>query len=50
MVFPTPPVVKKEHPKLSVLSDPAVFSIQDFTIAATSVDILMHIGKEEVSQ
>lgn len=49
-VYPTPPFVPgRGYPGLHVLPDPCVFGVEGVKIGVTSADVLMHLGKEEMS-
>lgn len=48
-VYPTPPyVLRKSHPRLHLLPDPALLDVNGIIFGITATDILMHIGREEV--
>lgn len=50
-VYPVPPfVLRKQYAKLILAPDPCVVDIHGLVIGATSTDILLHLGKEEISQ
>lgn len=50
-VYPTPPLqlTGKTYEKLYLMPDPSIITIEDVIIGITSTDILMHLGKEEIS-
>lgn len=49
VVYPTPPyVTKKQFPNLRFVADPSLLNIEGLLIGATSIDALLHLGKEEV--
>ena len=49
-IYPTPPgTLKKSLPLLQIVSDPSMLSINGLVIGITSVDVLMHLGKQELS-
>ena len=51
MVYPVPPfILKTQYTNLTLAADPCMLDIDGIIIGATSTDILMHLGKEEVSQ
>lgn len=47
MVYPTPPYDVSGN--FTCVSDPALISIEGVVVALTSTDILLHLGKEEIS-
>lgn len=52
MVYPTPQMkLKTKHlyPNLHLLPDPSIFAIEDVVFGVTSVDVLLHLSKEEIS-
>ncbi|KDR20724.1 DNA polymerase alpha subunit B isoform X2 [Zootermopsis nevadensis] len=50
-VYPVPPyVLRKQYAKLTLAPDPCVVDIHGLTIGVTSTDVLLHLGKEEISQ
>ncbi|KAL0270076.1 UNVERIFIED_CONTAM: hypothetical protein PYX00_007603 [Menopon gallinae] len=50
-VYPTPqlPLKDRHYQNLHLLPDPSIFKIGGVSIGVTSTDILLHIGKEEIS-
>lgn len=49
-IYPTPPAaLKKSLSLLQIVSDPSMLSINGLVVGITSVDILMHLGKQELS-
>lgn len=49
-IYPTPPgTLKKSLPLLQIVSDPSMLTINGLVIGITSVDVLMHLGKQELS-
>lgn len=50
-VYPTPrlPLSGKTYENLHLLPDPCMITIEDVLIGVTSADVLMHLGKEEIS-
>jgi DNA polymerase alpha subunit B len=50
-VYPVPPyVLRKQYSRLTLAPDPCVVDIQGLKIGITSTDVLLHLGKEEISQ
>ncbi|XP_067008644.2 DNA polymerase alpha subunit B isoform X2 [Anabrus simplex] len=51
MVYPTPPFhMNKKYNNLHLASDPCMLDIDGLMVGITSADILLHLGKEEISQ
>ncbi|KAJ9599819.1 hypothetical protein L9F63_009859, partial [Diploptera punctata] len=51
MVYPVPPfILRKQYPNITLASDPCMLDIDGIVIGATATDILLHLGKEEISQ
>ncbi|KAM7292670.1 DNA polymerase alpha subunit B [Ixodes scapularis] len=49
-VFPTPPFrLEKTHKRIHCVPDPCVLDINGVVIGVTGVDVLLHMGKEELS-
>ncbi|XP_015584966.1 DNA polymerase alpha subunit B [Cephus cinctus] len=51
-IYPTPEFfVSKavQNPNLHLMPDPCMLSVQGFTVGVTSVDSLMHLGREEIT-
>lgn len=47
-VFPQAPFeLGAHHPRIHLLANPSTFSLNGTTIAASSVDVLFHLGKQE---
>merc|ERR1712126_4796 len=46
-VYPAPPEL--QHSDVRVVSDPCFLNINGFSVAITSADVLMHLGKEEIN-
>jgi DNA polymerase alpha subunit B len=50
-VYPVPPyVLRKQHTKLTLAPDPCIVDIHGLIVGITSTDVLLHLGKEEISQ
>lgn len=49
-VFPTPPFrLGKKYEKIICAPDPCLLDIGGYVVGTTSVDVLMHLGREEIS-
>lgn len=49
-IYPTPPgTFRKPLSLLQIVSDPSMLSINGLVIGITSVDVLMQLGKQELS-
>ncbi|XP_063222160.1 DNA polymerase alpha subunit B isoform X2 [Bacillus rossius redtenbacheri] len=49
-VYPCPPYsLRRQYAGVHLASDPCVLDVQGVVVAATSVDTLLHLGKEEIS-
>lgn len=49
-VYPTPPFkLGKKYENITCAPDPCLLEIGGYIIGATSVDVLMHLGREEIS-
>ncbi|CAN7998853.1 unnamed protein product [Ixodes hexagonus] len=49
-VFPTPPFkLEKAHKRIHCVPDPCMLDINGLVVGVTGVDILLHMGKEELS-
>ncbi|KAG8189941.1 hypothetical protein JTE90_009081 [Oedothorax gibbosus] len=49
-IYPTPPFsVERATKRLYLASDPCILNIEGVVFAITSTDILLHLGKEEIS-
>ena len=47
MVYPTPPYDVAGN--FTCVSDPALLDIEGVVVALTATDVLLHLGKEEIS-
>lgn len=49
IIYPTPPFdVAKKYPNLRSVADPSMINIEGVVIGITSMDVLRHLGKEEL--